>query len=423
MSETRTPITDDDEAIEELTTRAIAQIYPSPEDLAVELRSGRILTAYIGIDPTAPDLHVGHESQLLKLRRLQKLGHNIIMLIGDFTGMIGDPSDKSAARVKLTRDEVLHNSEGYKKQAGGIIDFDDPVNPAQIKYNSEWLGKMTFEEVVELASEFSVQQMIERDMFKRRINEKTPVWLHEFLYPLMQGWDSVAMGVDIEVGGSDQIFNMLVGTTLVKRFLDKQKFVIAGQLLVDPGGKKIGKTEGNMITLTDTPTDMYHKIMLWGDQVTPHALELCTEVPMSQVREIENQLSAGVLSGIEGKRFLARTIISDLYGEEEVTSAEATYDALTSNDPASIEGSEEITPSYVQAGQSLIDILHNSGLATSRSAARRLIEGGAVRINGQKIEDSDWTIGNTKESLMLQVGKKKRENFRRLVIDEPHETS
>lgn len=423
MSETRTPITDDDEAIEELTTRAIAQIYPSPEDLAVELRSGRVLTAYIGIDPTAPDLHVGHESQLLKLRRLQKLGHNIIMLIGDFTGMIGDPSDKSAARVKLTRDEVLYNSEGYKKQADEIIDFDDPVNPAQIKYNSEWLGKMTFEEVVELASEFSVQQMIERDMFKRRINEKTPVWLHEFLYPLMQGWDSVAMGVDIEVGGSDQIFNMLVGTTLVKRFLNKQKFVIAGQLLVDPGGKKIGKTEGNMVTLTDTPTDMYHKIMLWGDQVTPHALELCTEVPMSQIREIENQLNTGVLSGIEGKKILARAIISDLYGEKEAASAEATYDALTSNDPASIESSEEITPSYVQVGQSLIDILHNSGIAASRSAARRLIEGGAVRINGQKIEDSDWTIGDTKESLMLQVGKKKLENFRRLeVVNDPEGT-
>ena len=422
MSETRTPIIDDDEAIEELTTRAITEIYPSADDLAVELRSGRILTAYIGIDPTATDLHVGHESQLLKLRRLQKLGHNVIMLIGDFTGMIGDPSDKSAARVKLTRDEVLHNAEGYKKQASEIIDFDDPVNPAQIKYNSEWLGKMTFEEVVELASEFSVQQMLERDMFKRRINEKTPVWLHEFLYPLMQGWDSVAMNVDIEVGGSDQIFNMLVGTTLVKRFLDKQKFVIAGQLMVDPSGRKIGKTEGNMVTLTDTPSDMYHKVMLWSDEITPHALELCTSVPMSQIKEIENQLSTGALSGIEGKRFLARTIITDLYGEKEATSAEAIYDALTSSDYASIESSKEIMPSYVQVGQNLIDILHNSGIAASRSAARRLIESGAVRINGQKIEDSDWTIGDTKESLMLQVGKKKRENFRKLILDEPHET-
>lgn len=191
--------------IEELVTRGIEQIYPSSEELASELRAGLRMTAYMGVDPTAPDLHVGHESQLLKLQRLQRLGHNVILLIGDFTGMIGDPSDKSAARVKLTRDEVLENAEGYKQQAGKILDFEHPNNPVQVRYNSEWLGKMSFVDVLELASEVTVQQMLARETFRKRIASEKPVGLHEFMYPVMQGWDSVNMGVDIEVGGADQI--------------------------------------------------------------------------------------------------------------------------------------------------------------------------------------------------------------------------
>lgn len=417
MSELRQPIVDDDAAIEELTTRAIAEIYPSPEDLAVELRSGRILTAYIGIDPTDPSLHVGHESQLLKLQRLQELGHNVILLIGDFTGMIGDPTDKSAARVKLSRDEVLANAENYKEQASKIIDFDDPVNPAQIRYNSEWLGRMSFEDVVELASEITVQRMIERNMFQRRIGQKKPVWLHEFLYPLMQGWDSVAMKVDVELGGSDQTFNMLVGSDFVKRHLNKQKFVIAGKLLVDPTGKKIGKSEGNMVTLNDTPLDMFHKIMMWSDEITPHALELCTQVPMDEIRTIGLNLATGKLSGIEGKKFLARTIIKDLHGDESAQQAEATYEALTS--PSGQIDPENLIPANVKSGQNIVDILFESGIAASKSAARRLIDGGGVRINGEKVTDYDWIVESASGTMVLQSGKKKLENFRRLdIVDE-----
>lgn len=414
MNELRQPIVDDDAAIEELTTRAITEIYPSPEDLAVELRSGHILTAYIGIDPTDPSLHVGHESQLLKLQRLQELGHNVILLIGDFTGMIGDPTDKSAARVKLTRNEVLANAEGYKEQAGKIIDFDDPVNPAQLRYNSEWLSKMSFEDVVELASEITVQRMIERDMFQRRIGQKKPVWLHEFLYPLMQGWDSVAMNVDIEVGGSDQTFNMLVGSDFVKRHLKKQKFIIAGELLADPTGRKIGKTEGNMVTLNDTPLDMFHKIMMWSDEITPHALELCTQVPMDEIRKIELDLATGKLSGLDGKKFLARTVIMDLHGIEAADQAEATYEALTS--PGGQIEPESLITVNVRIGQNIVDILFESGIAASKSAARRLIDGGGVRINGEKVTDFDWTVESGSDTIVLRSGKKKIENFRRLII-------
>ncbi len=206
--------------IAELTTRAISEIYPSPQELIAELSSGRRLKAYMGIDPTAPDMHVGHESQLLKLKRLQDLGHEVILLIGDFTAMIGDPTDKSAARTKLTHEEVLSNATWYMAQASKILDFDDADNPVRLAYNSEWLGKMDFKDVLELASEFTVQQMLERQMFRKRIDENKPVGLHEFIYPMMQGWDSVCLDVDIEVGGSDQIFNMLVGSTLVRRHLN-----------------------------------------------------------------------------------------------------------------------------------------------------------------------------------------------------------
>lgn len=396
---------------QEVTTRAVEQVYPSAEELQTALLGERRLTAYMGIDPTAPDMHVGHESQLMKLQRLHQLGHRVILLIGDFTAMIGDPTDKSAARVKLTRHEVLANARGYEEQASKILEFDHPENPVELKYNSEWLGDMDFGNVLELASEFTVQQMLERDMFRRRIDDQKPVGLHEFLYPLMQGWDSVAMDVDIEVGGSDQIFNMLVGSTLIRRHTNKQKFVIAGQLLVDPSGKKIGKTEGNMITLNDDPVDMYHKIMMWGDAITPHALELCSTLPMSEVEGLAQKLASGEMSGLEGKMFLAHVIVSDLHGSDAATTAEEEYLALTNKEAAL--NTDMIERYTSQDGQSIVEIIYNSGLAPSKSQARRLLASGAVRINGDKISE-DWVFTQSEDEVVLQVGKRKRENFRLL---------
>ena len=400
-------------SIHELTTRAIAEIYPSPSALEKELQSGKKLTAYLGIDPTSPDLHVGHVSQLLKLRHLQKLNHRVILLVGDFTAMIGDPSDKSAARVKLSRKQVLANAVGYKQQASKILDFNDPVNPAELRFNSEWLSKMRFEDVIELASEVTVQQMLERNMFQKRLSTNKPISLHEFLYPIMQGKDSLAMEIDIEIGGSDQIFNMLVGSTFVKRHLNKQKYVIAGQLLVDPSGKKIGKTEGNMITLNDSPLNMFHKIMLWGDDITPLALELCSELPMSGIENIKHQLIAGKLTGKNGKMFLAETIVKKLHGNSNAKQAKLEYLDLTKKDSSPVVTSLKSVD--VAEGQTIIDILVKSGLATSNSASRRLIEAGGVRINNLAIE-TGWIAPLTDEELILQVGKKLHSNYRLLNI-------
>jgi len=398
--------------VDELASRAIEQIYPNVDEFKEAVGGEQRLTAYMGIDPTAPDMHVGHESQLLKLRRLQMLGHRVILLIGDFTAMIGDPTDKSSARVKLSREEVLSNAEGYREQAGKILNFGHPDNPVELRYNSEWLGKMDFGDVLELASEFTVQQMLERDMFKRRMTDNKPVGLHEFIYPMMQGWDSVNMNVDIEVGGSDQIFNMLVGSTLVKRHLNKQKYVVAGQLLVDPSGKKIGKTEGNMITLNDEPVDMFHKIMMWGDEITPHALELCSSLSMDEVNEVHDKLVSGEMNGLEGKMFLAERVVSELHGKEAAQEAIEQYQSLTSRDKElDITSLDSYAP---ERGEGIISVVRNSGLASSNSEARRLVEGGAVRCNGNTV-DGTWTYSPVdEEPIVLQVGKKKRQNYRRL---------
>ncbi|RMD52055.1 tyrosine--tRNA ligase, partial [Candidatus Parcubacteria bacterium] len=247
-----------EEKINAILTRGVEQIYPAPDVLAELLRSGKKMRIYVGVDPTGKHLHIGHALQLRKLRQFQELGHEVILLIGSFTGMIGDPTDKTAVRNQLTKKQVLENAATYKKQAAKILSFSGK-NPAKLMFNHKWLAKMTFAEVVELASKFTVQQMLERDMFEKRIKEGKPVYLHEFLYPLMQGYDSVAMKVDLEIGGSDQTFNMLAGRTLMKVMGQKEKLVMTLKLLTNDEGKKMSKSEGGFIALDDDAEEMFGK--------------------------------------------------------------------------------------------------------------------------------------------------------------------
>lgn len=387
-----------EQQIHEFLIRGVHQVLPSPEGLATELASGRILKAYMGIDPTAPELHIGHVSQLRRMRRLQDLGHEVILLIGDFTGRIGDPTDKSATRVRLTAEQVAENAATYRQQAARILDFDNPINPVRLRFNSEWLEPMGFADVIELASEMTVQRMLERDMFKRRMAAQKPFYIHEFLYPLMQGWDSVRLEVDIEIGGSDQIFNMMVGRDLVGRHLGKEKYVVAGKLLADPSGRKIGKTEGNMVAILDSPEVMYHKVMLWSDQIVPHALELCTTVPMEKVRELEEALQRGDEDPIRAKMFLARQIVSELQSPAVAEEAERAYLALSSGALL-----DEVAEASFPLGTLLIDVLVRGGLAPSRAVARRLIGQRGVRINGSTVADTGAVV---KEPGVLQVGRR-----------------
>ncbi len=229
-----------DQQIAEFLTRSVENVYPKRDALEELLESGKKIRVYLGVDPTGPTLHIGHAIAIRKLAELQRMGHEVILLIGDFTAMIGDPTDKSATRKQLTHEEVLANCKNYQSQASAFLQFDGE-NPAKLMFNNNWLGKMSFAEVVELASHFTVQQMLERDMFEKRMNEQKPIGIHEFMYPLMQGYDSVAMDVNLEIGGNDQTFNMLAGRTLMREMKGEEKLVLTTKLLVRFDWQKDGE--------------------------------------------------------------------------------------------------------------------------------------------------------------------------------------
>lgn len=383
--------------IDELLSRGVENVYPTKEALKKELLSGKKLKLYLGIDPTGKELHLGHAINLRKLSQFQKLGHKVVLLIGDFTAMIGDPTDKAAQRIPLTHDQVLENCQNYKSQAEKILDFSNKENPVDLMFNSGWLSRLKFEDVLNIASRFTVQQMLERSMFQKRIADGKPVGLHEFLYPLMQGYDSVAMNVDLEIGGNDQTFNMLAGRDLSKAMRNKEKFVITMKLLSDPTGKKMGKTEGNMITLTDTSENMFGKVMSWSDEMIEGGLELCTDVPEEELKSI---LAMGPR---DAKMRLAREIVAIFHGAEEGKKAEEYF----VNTFSKKETPEDIRPSQaVDADEiSILDFMVAEKLATSKGDARRKIEQGGVEINGEKI--TDWKTVLTKKDggAVVKVGK------------------
>jgi tyrosyl-tRNA synthetase len=258
-----TKVNTNEKDIDEILERGVLKDFlPTKEEFKERLMSKKRLRFYIGADPTAKALHLGHAQNLMLLEDFRKLGHEVIFLIGDFTGMIGDPGDKSSARVKQTREEVEENFKGWVEQIKNILSFDDPDNPVLVKYNSEWLGKLDFAQVLELASNFTVQQMLERDMFQKRMEKGTPIYVHEFMYPLMQGYDSVAMEVDVELCGTDQIFNALAGRTLLQKLKGKEKFVIAANLIADENtGQLMSKSNGTGVFLDLSPRDLFGGVM------------------------------------------------------------------------------------------------------------------------------------------------------------------
>lgn len=367
------------DTIHELLTRGVEKIFPNTAFLESRLKNGEPMTLYLGIDPTGPTLHVGHMIPLLKLRQFQDLGHKIILLIGDFTGMIGDPSDKGAARKRLTRKEVLANAKEYQEQAARIIRFDGE-NSATLRHNSEWLGKLSFADGLELCAYMSHAQAIKRDMFQKRIAEGKDLFLHELLYPLMQGYDSVAMDIDGEVGGNDQTFNMLAGRDLMKKMKNKEKFVVATKLLIDNAGAKMGKTEGNMVAFSDTPSDCFGKVMSWPDTMILAGFELCTRVPLSETEEIKNTLSGGG-NPKDAKMRLAFEITALIKGNKKAEKARANFQSVF------VEGKpQEFIPISLQeevvANQMIL-----KGLISSKTELRQLIQEGAITDigTGQKI--------------------------------------
>ncbi len=379
--------------IDEILNRGVENVYPSRELVKSRLEKEK-LTFYLGVDPTGPTLHIGHLIPLLKLAALQKAGHKVFFLIGDFTAMIGDPTDKTAARKKLTHEEVLANCKTYKDQASKFISFEGE-NAAELKFNSEWLAKMNFSDVLELASLMTVDQMLKRDMFENRMRENKPIYIHEFMYPLMQGYDSVAMDVDGEIGGNDQTFNMLTGRDLIKSLKNKDKIVLTTKLVVDPAGKKMGKSEGNMISLDQTPEDMFGKVMSWTDGMVPLGFELLTNTatPEGHPKEV--------------KVALAKAVVTLCFDEAAAEKAHQAFESTFSKG----ELPEDIQTVKAEKDTLLMDVVISSGAVESKGEFRRLVEGNGVEIIGQgKVTDANIKIT---APIDVKIGKRR---FLRITI-------
>lgn len=393
-------ITDKDR-IDEVLHRGVEIIYPNRAALEALLRSGTRIRLYCGFDPSASSLHIGNAILLNKLGQFQSLGHEVIFLVGDFTGMIGDPTDKKATRRKLSRDEVRANAKGYQEQAAAYIRFDGD-NPARILYNSEWSDRLSFKDLIELTSNFTVQQMIARDMFQERLKEERPIHLHEFLYPLAQAYDSVAMEVDLEIGGSDQLFNMMCGRDLMKAVKGREKYVLTAKLLTDASGKKMGKSEGNMVNLNEDPNNMFGQVMAWSDGLIANAFELATAVPMSEVAEIRKQLEEGAVNPRDLKLRLAAELVTINHGSEAANTAREHFEKTIQKK----EVPDEMPALLIKAGTiSLVDALVEAGLAPSKGEARRLIEQKGVRVNGRVVEEVSENIELNTEGVVVQKGK------------------
>lgn len=388
--------------IQEVLERGVEKIYPTRDALEKVLRSGQKLRLYQGFDPSGIQLHIGHMVGLIKLRQFQLLGHNVIFLIGDGTGQAGDPSGKSRTRDKfLTREELRQNSKDYVLQASKIIDFKG-INKAEILYNSDWLNKLSLVELLDIAGHFTLQQLEERDLYAERKEKGLEINFREFLYPLLQGYDSVAMKVDMEIGGSDQTFNMLAGRQLVKQYLNKEKFVLTMPLLTDANGNKIGKTEGNVIALTSKPNDLYGMIMNLPDDVIVKCLTYITDLPLKKVYSIESSLKKGD-NPMFHKKKLAYELVRILNSPREALKAQKYFEDLFQN-RKSVFDIPEI--SLLESAVKITDLLQITGLVKSGSEAKRLITQKAVDINGENISEIN-TLLKPINGMLIKVGKHK----------------
>lgn len=372
----------------ELLTRGVAKVIP--EDLAKSKeKAGKPMRVYWGIDPTGGRIHLGHSIPMRKLQKFAEEGHHAILLIGSFTAMIGDPSDRESERKALTREEVEENFKTYKEQAAKILDFDK----VEVVYNHEWLEKLGFEDIIGLASNFTVQQMSERAMFQERMNKGNPVSVHEFMYPLMVGYDSVVQDVDCELGGTDQEFNMLAGRTLQKALGKREKFVLTTPLIEGTDGRKMSKSYENCVYLDDEPGEMFGRMMAINDDLMPKYFECCTDVPMEEVGKILKG------SPRDAKVRLAKEIVTLYHSADAADAAENEFNAVFKDGGVP----DDMPEVHIEKGTLLIDVLVSEGLIGSKSDARRLVEQGGVKKDDAVVE----SIEATAEPGVYKVGKRK----------------
>lgn len=377
--------------------RGVEDVY-SEADLIEKLKENRPLRVKLGADPTAPDIHLGHTVVLNKLRQFQQLGHEVIFLIGDFTGMVGDPSGKNSTRPPLTREDVLRNAETYKQQIFKILD----PQKTRIVFNSEWLGELGTEGMIRLASNYTVARMLERDDFKKRFSNNQPIAIHEFIYPLLQGHDSVALHADVELGGTDQTFNLLIGRELQKSAGQKPQVAMTLPLLLGlDGEKKMSKSLGNYIGVTEAPSEMFGKVMSISDELMWDWYNLLSFRPLDEIAQLKADVANGK-NPRDVKILLAKEIIARFHSEADADAAEQEFINRFQKGAMPDE-----MPEFTFEGEiGLANLLKEAGLVASTSEAIRSVNQGGVKIDGEKVEDSKLVI-QAGTTAVYQVGKRK----------------
>lgn len=395
-----TRVLTDQTLIDKFLTRSVEAVFPTLAAVRSRLLSGDRLKIYQGFDPTGRFLHVGHAIGIRALRLLQQLGHEVIFLVGDYTSLLGDP-DKDSTRPMLTIEDVERNMAGWKEQAAQLIDFEGE-NPVCFRRNSEWLSQLRLDDLLQLLSHITVQRLQERDLFQRRLQKQEPILLREFIYPLMQGYDGVAMQVDLEIGGADQIFNMLVGRHLSKVYLNKEKCVRANKMMDAPDGKTMSKTRGNGINLGDDAENMYGKAMSYPDRCIAGGLELLTDQPLEEIAEMQRSIASGA-NPMQYKQLMAFEIVKSVKGAEAARRAEAHFAKTVQHK----ELPDEIEERSVESKEwSVVDLAAELGLSPSRSETRRLIQGGGVKIDGQRWDDVHALVA-VNRPIVIQFGKRR----------------
>lgn len=389
---------DKEKAIEKLLTRNVEEIVEK-DHLKQALLSGKKLRVKLGIDPTGEKMHIGRAVVLWKLREFQELGHKIVLIIGDFTAQIGDPSDKLNKRPFLAKEQIKKNLKNYLPQIGKIID----VKKSEVRYNSEWLSKLNFRETAELAEAFSINQMLRRRAFKERFQKDEDISLREFMYPLMQGYDSVAVKADVELGGSDQLFNLLAGRIIQKHYGQKEQDIMTTGMLAGLDGRKMSTSWGNVINVTDPPDEQFKKIMSMSDTQIINYFMLATDVPEDEIKKYEKDLKSKKVNPKIIKENLAQLIVARYHGEKKAAKVRESLGKLFGEKDLSAEIIPEIA---VSSGTIATLIARNSPVVESNSQAWRLIKKGGYEKDGKVIKDPKAKITNADEGKVVRIGKK-----------------
>ncbi|MGM0470807.1 MAG: tyrosine--tRNA ligase [Bacillota bacterium] len=395
--------------------RGAAEVISEDElrDKLVEAdKEDRPLKVKLGLDPTAPDIHLGHTVVLQKLKQFQDLGHEVILLIGDFTGRIGDPSGKSKTRPQLTEAEVKENAKTYKEQIFKVLDPEQ----TRLVFNSEWLSEMDFADVLKLSAKYTVARMLEREDFANRYQNNQSIGIHEFFYPLMQGYDSVAIEADVELGGTDQKFNLLVGRNLQKEYGQQPQAIIMMPLLEGLDGvKKMSKSLGNYIGIDDKPSEMYGKVMSIADELLVRYFKLLTDLSLSEIEQIEAGLESGELHPMKAKKRLARTLVTKYYDEDAAQAAAKEFERVFKQGELPEDIPEvKLDSAKLEDGELwIVKLVAATGLVDSNSEARRMIKQGAVKIDGEKYEQINLDL-EVADEMIVQIGKKR---VAKLILD------